>query len=1165
MKSLDPDPNLGDDAGEESLARLVSEYHAQLLNGGSTSVLDERVADLPAGLQARFTQSKRTLHRLARASGARVLPLGTDEGREFADLQAALMRLAAGTLPAESSADTPDRASDVSGRFAATPPEPATDTAANGDAPELRRLGRFQIVRELGRGGLGVVFLALDPVLHRQVALKVPRPEVLVTPEIRVRFEREAHAAARLAHPHLVPVYEVGHAGPILYMVSAYCAGLNLAQWLRKRGRPLTPPQAAGLVATLAEAVDYAHSQGVLHRDIKPGNILMEPRIENGFAASERDGKNVTDLAVTPKLVDFGMARLEGTDSGETRTGIAMGTPGYMSPEQAEGRTRDIGPATDVHGLGAVLYELLTGRGPFAGTSEADTLRRVLTDEPLRPRRMDARIPLDLEAIALKCLEKNPAARYRSAGALAVDLRRFLAGRPTVARPLSSFSRTVRWARRKPAWAALIGISAIAASIIASGSALHSVRLAEALEKSEEQRVAANTNRDLAEQNRQAMAREQDANAQFLYAARIKQASQMFEHGNVEQIERLLGEYDDGKPYAALRGFEWHYLKRVLSEGQKTLRGHRGEVYGVAFSPDSRLLVSGGEDGTIRLWDSQTGQEIRVIQAHQSCTNDLEFSPDGQLLVSVGCDNCVKLWNTATWTEIGTLTKREKPVMCVAFSPDGKRIAFGEEGNSACVWDLVRRELVAEFAPGEGCNAVAWSPDGRLFAAGSANARIWDTETWTIVDTLHHAPSLAFSPDSQFLIAAQHGSGNATLYDITTRRSQSIVVSAEALRKVAFTHDGNALLGAGADRLIYEVPISIANNDGDAIRADQVSESLRAMRGHAAWIQDLAIAPDGDLIASASFDGTVRTWHLQAPRAKPILRIAGQFRAESKFTANCERLATATTPDRVDVWNLDDGELIRSVPLPGSSNRFTTFGVSPNAPRVIGNDETNSLLLIDGRTPAMPQAISHGEFSIVSMTDDGLNAAVICGEGTVHIWNFGTPRTELIVSLSGFVHVRDSRLFFSNDGTQLALFTSDPGIVDVRTGQHRSLPFARNARGADFSNDGSLIAHMDWGGVISVFDVRSGKLLREMQLSTPLSSAIDFAPDGRTLATGTQFGDITLWHVATGQEMVTFSPQKGAVGNVRFSEDGKILAAVVLQYPPTNPANEASVYRWAIK
>jgi tetratricopeptide (TPR) repeat protein len=352
--------------------------------------------------------------------------------------------------------------------------------------------GRFEIRRELGRGAFGVVYLAYDPNLRREVALKVPRIEVHLTPDLRARFRNEATAAAGLDHPNIVPVYEAGEEASVCFIASAYCPGITLAAWLRQRTGPVPYRAAAGLVATLAEAVDHAHRRGVLHRDLKPSNILLETTVPS------TPGGEGFDLV--PRITDFGLAKFveEPTSQSDaanpTMSGVILGTPSYMAPEQAQGLAHQVGTPADIYSLGVILYELLTGRPPFQEDSALDTLVLVRTQDPLPPSRLRPRLPRDLETICLKCLHKQPQARFPTARELADDLRRFLDGLPIRTRPIPAWERAFKWMRRRPALAALVGVGGVAALALAIVIGLANVRLQRERDRAEARRLEAVAN-----------------------------------------------------------------------------------------------------------------------------------------------------------------------------------------------------------------------------------------------------------------------------------------------------------------------------------------------------------------------------------------------------------------------------------------------------------------------------------------------------------------------------------------------------------------------------------------------------------------------------------------------------------------------------------------------
>jgi WD40 repeat protein/tRNA A-37 threonylcarbamoyl transferase component Bud32 len=944
---------------------------------------------------------------------------------------------------------------------------------------EGRSIGDYELLAELGRGGMGVVYQARQKSLNRLVALKMIRVDHLDSEADAQRFRNEAEMAAHLDHSGIVPVYEVGEwraeAGipPVLYFSMKLIEGGSLAEQLPHF--PAEPRSAARLMAAVARAVHHAHQRGILHRDLKPANILLSVRSD----PLQRVGPPQPAEAghYEPMITDFGLAKRVATDRGLTQSGAIVGTPGYMAPEQTAGRKEALTTAVDVYGLGAVLYALLTGWPPFQGDTVLDTLTRVREREPEPPSRSNPRVDRDLEAICLKCLEKEPQRRYGSAEALAEDLEHWLAGEPIRARQIGRTARVWRWCRRNPVVAGLTATAAMLLVVLLVGSAVGTALIWRA-------------NQDL----NQALEREREARDGERFTAYFQRIALVDREWSANNLSRALELLDQCPP--ELRGWEWHYLKRLRGTNLPPMH-HDNAVLCAAISPDGELIASGSQDGVLKLWDAETGQEVRRLPPQPEGIRSLAFSPDGRRLATGdywGADPGVKVWEVAALRrgeEVAPLLVLKGPtkvahVNCLVFSPDGERLvsAGGRPGlGIVMVWNREGQLLFSLDGHRNHVRSVTFSPDGRWLATGSIDrtVKIWDLESREEPRTLPgHARGVncvAFSPDGRLLASGSGGeelhrvAGEVKVWDWRTGREQlTLGGHVDGVWSLAWSPEGRRLVTGGMDSTIKVWDTTTGH------------EAL-TLREHRNRIWTVAFSSDGHRLVSASADRTVRVWDGRPWQGEKlgqeILTLPGHpdFLEVIAFSPDGRCLASTARDGTVKLWDAWSGEELYA--RPGSGRPFSAQGVA--------------------------------------FSPDGKWLATVEEGKRVMVWDFAALR--------------------SGGGTR------PPCTLENEL----------NIQCLAFSSDGKLAASVGFGKLaasdrspffVRVWDATTGKQTQELGSHNWVITAIAFRPDGQAIASASADGTVRIWDVGTGKPKVLLEPpHEGRVNTVAFSPDGKRLAS----------------------
>jgi WD40 repeat protein len=948
------------------------------------------------------------------------------------------------------------------------------------------QLGRFELRRELGRGGFGMVFLAYDTLLRREVAVKVPRAETLVTPELRERFQQEARAAAALEHPNLVPVYEAGVVGPLCFLVSAYCPGPTLAAWLKQQTEPVSWRDAAALLATLADAVHYAHRHGVVHRDLKPGNILLQTA-ENCLPSEAGPSTNCNLSSAIPKITDFGLGKqiTEPRAEGEptlTPSGTILGTIAYMAPEQTVGRKGASGPAVDIHALGALLYELLTGRSPFAGESEVDTLLQLRTQEPIPPHRLRPRLPRDLETICLKCLQKDPGKRYLSAEALAEDLRRLLSGRAIQARPVGPVERLGRWCRRNPYLAAAYGLAA--ALFLAFGGlslVFAFYQRHAALKIAKQFNLAERRSALLAIESGLTKCAHDTIPEGMLWLAHGLQIAAKLPPAEAGDLEWL------ARANLALWRKELLPLRAMLSDPKG--------IKAVAFSPDGRTILTGNMSGTIQRWDPVTGEPLGPpLRRHRDAVSSISFSADGRWFVTGSADRTAQVWDATTELAGGPPLLHPHWVNAVAFSPDGRTVLTGCQDGLARFWETASGKLMDLPLRHEAAvDAVAYSPDGRTVCTGS-----WD--------------------------------GTARFWEVDTRKPLGLPMLHQGpVRSVAYRPDGLAVVTGSEDMIARQWEAGTGKFLGSPLV-------------HGAGVAVAVFSPDGGIILTGSFDRTARLW--QAATGRPLgppLAHTGSVNAAA-YSPDGRTIVTAGWREPARLRELATERPL--VPTLRHPDQVRAVAYSPDGRTVLTGCKDGIGRFWEAATGNLlcPTLRHEGRILAVAYSPDGRSVLTGSYDKTARLWDATTgkpigPSLAHDLQVNAVAYSPDARTVLTGSGDRTARFW------EAATGKPLGQPLLHQStvETLTFSRDGRTIITSDGSGAVYFWEAATGKLLDLALQQQNGYFDLAYSPDGRTLLTGGRDMTARRWDAATRQPLGLPLRHQASIKSVAFSPEGRLV------------------------
>jgi len=1008
---------------------------------------------------------------------------------------------------------------------------------------ESRVIGNFRLIVEVGRGAYGTVWRAHDIVLDRPVAVKLPRQRHTSAAD-QEQFFREARSVAQLNHPNIVAVHEVGREEEQLFIVSDFVDGITLADKIS--ADPFSQRAAVQLCVTIAGALSHAHDNGIVHRDLKPANIMLTGKDE-------------------PRVMDFGLAKREAGEITMTMEGKVLGTPAYMPPEQARGEGFRVDGRGDIYSLGVILYELLTGELPFRGRTRM-LLQQVINDEAPSPRKLNSSIPRDLETIALKCLQKDPAKRYQDAAALSADLECWLEDRPIQARPSTWMERSWRWCRRKPAVASLtvaVTISLLAGIVIASWFAFEAnfernvandsrEKLQKSVTVAEAAKREAVKNRDAAllSAKNEKEAREDLVKA-VAYAEDAKEiAENAKEAAEIDKVAALLSAKNEKE------------AKENLVKAVKAAEAAK-EKADLAAEAAVTAEAKAEKDRDLALEAERRAEEKEKLVRRQAYQSDMLLAQRDwdngnvrhllELLDRYQDDEVVRGFEWNYWQrlcdnpkKVPTFRGHSDEVSCIAISLDGTRIASGSLDKKVKVWETSSGKELLTFAAHNGAvRGVSFSPDGKwVVSAGDDKiVRLWDAETGEQSETFKgeghqdRVSSVVFG--STGLIASGSWDGDVRVWNSENDEQICSPLGHDyPVTSVAFSADEKNLVSAstGARVTVWNL------NEAPPEIEQTLVGYFDPVTKHTSPFFSVVFSPDGTRIAAAGFDKKVWIWDAEKGVTVHLLEGHRSSVNSLSFSPDGSLLVTASDDQTIKVWDPVGGEELFTHKGHGDEVLGVVFDQDGKKIVSASRDKTVKLWPAEKMEGIKTWTGHRSGVWSVDFSPDGRQIASGSSDKTVTVWDLkGNP----VFSREGhddFV----TQVAFSRDGKLILSAGKDGKIIiwDAMGSMIAEVPgHEGGVWGVAFSPDGKQVVSAGEDKRVRLWDAKTGEQLGELEGHADSVRCVAFSPDGKQVVSGGRDQLIKLWDAETGEELQTLEGHTGLVWSVAFSPDGKRVAS----------------------